>query len=396
MDIKNKLDNLGDEIIQTDKSINNVASEMNNIRTDANDLVKRIQTLAKVTETDILDVSELDSIEISELNFALDDVLFDVDASYKKFPKLSTSDIVVSCMAGIIAVAMDVFIVGIPETQGKGGKYFDGSVLTKTIRKLGEGPLSRMYKELESICKVPFDISAVKDGMYPLNHRLRSLSHDPFLGLFFSVFDIIMNTTTFIDNQGCLRVLLSKKQPIDRELCIFYYLGHIISDLFTSKGIPVPGFFLTQFFANGTTDDSIAKIADKMYRNGYDLRHFVSMSTPIAAKSIILSLYDNLTEESNSVSPLPLAIKEKNELNKKLKMEKMNFIANSIAVSGNVLKFFTPPSSCNPSSINSPEWFVLIKSGINMLQMQMRDTSAEAVIENRVDIDVVWDRLEII
>ncbi len=95
---------------------------------------------------------------------------------------------------------------------------------------------------------------------------------------------------------------------------VFYYIGHIVSDMFTSRGIPVPGFFLTQFFTNGGADNSIARIAEKMYLDGYDLRHFASMSAPIVVKDIILHLYLKLTQTSEFAILLPLVEREKAEL----------------------------------------------------------------------------------
>ena len=329
----------------------------------------------------------------------MDEAIIDKN-KFRKFPKLSNTDVIISSLAGIIAVAIDIFLVGTPEVVKiyKSGENFDGSILTKAIKKLGDSPLGNLCSKLETICKVPYDTSVVKDGMYPQNHRLRSLSHDPFFGLFFSVFDIIMNTTTFIDNSGCLRVLPNFTHPTSitkKLLNILYFIGHIISDVFTARGIPVPGFFLTQFFTSGSSDNSIARIAESMYLDGYDLRHFASMSTPVIIKDIIINLYLKLIDKADNFTPLPLAAREKEIIDANLKKEKMHFIANSIAVSGNVVKFFAPPYSCNPCSINAPEWLAFIKSGVNMLRAQFRDFSAEETLENRVDIDAMWEKLRL-
>jgi len=78
-----------------------------------------------------------------------------------------------------------------------------------------------------------------------------------------------------------------------------------------------------------------------------------------------------------------------------LKKEKMHFIANSIAVSGNVVKFFVPPYSCNPCSLNGPEWLAFIKSGAIMLRAQLRDSSTEVALENRANIDLMWKALRL-
>jgi len=397
MDIKKELYEMEATIDQTRKYIVDSVLETNEMRSNLNDISSRIDTLAKVTGANIPCLPPLQEMKIEEIDCAINSILLQ-SKKYKKIPKLSSTDIVVGSLTGIIAVAIDVFMVGTPEIVKiyKGGENFDGSILTKAIRKLGEGPLSNMYERLETICKVPYDISVVKSGMYPQNHRLRSLSHDPFFGLFFSIFDMIMNTTTFIDNSGFLRILPNTSYKMTKMkllLSVFYFLGHIISDVFTVRGIPLPGFFMTQFFTSGNADKSISKIAEKMYLDGYDLRHFASMTTSVIVKKIIIDVYLKLSDKTVDISFLPLAEREKQVLNDVLIKEKICFIANSIAVSGNVVKFFAPPYSCNPCSINIPEWMEFIKSGVTMLQAQIRDSSAEEALANREDIDKNWEKL---
>ena len=390
---------MGDEIRQTESTVNALINDKQGVRNDINDLTARVNKLANGMGVNNLTSNIIGDYDVEELNLLLDEVLT-IKSKHRKFTKISNTDIVVSSLAGIIAVAIDIFLVGTPEVVKiyKGGENFDGSILTKAIRKLGDSPLGELCSELETICKVPYDTSAVKDGMYPQNHRLRSLSHDPFFGLFFSVFDIVMNTTTFIDNSGSLRILPNLTHPTSiqkKVLSVLYFIGHIISDVFTSRGIPVPGFFLTQFFTDGTSSKSIARIAEGMYLDGYDLRHFASMSTPIIVKDIIINLYLKLTESADAYTPSPLAVREKEEIDANLKKEKMHFIANSIAVSGNVVKFFAPPYSCNPCSINAPEWLAFIKSGANILHAQLRDFTAENALENRNEIDEIWEKLRL-
>ena len=249
---------------------------------------------------------------------------------------------------------------------------------------------------LSKICKVPYDASIVKNGMNPNNHRLRSLSHDPFFGLFFSVFDIALGTTTYIDNTGHLNIYKAPNNPISipkKFVATLYYIGHIVSDLFTARGIPIPGFFLTQFFTVGVNDDSIAELAENMYKDGYDMRHLASMSIPVLAKNIIISAYLYLFEMSSNEIVMTGPMKEKKKIEASLKKEKMYFIANCIAVGGNTIKFFAPPSSCNPCSLNAPEWFAFLHSSIAMIKAKCRDFTAEEVMYNREDITLKWDAL---
>ena len=71
----------------------------------------------------------------------------------------------------------------------------------------------------------------------------------------------------------------------------------------------------------------------------------------------------------------------------------MKYIANSIAVGGNLAKFFAPPSCCNPCSLNAPEWFAFLTRSITMIKAQTRDCAVEEVMCNREHIDSGWDKL---
>lgn len=398
LDYRNILEPVGECLINTELDITQLLIEENNDRCEINDLLSRVQTLANDLGTDLPKMQQLEIIEMHQLNRTLDSLL-EVklpDQKHPKFPPLAPEDVVVSSIAGLVAVAIDIFFVGTPEVVkiSGGGERFDGSVITAAIRKLSDGPISAFGEKLSKICKVPYDVSAVKDGMYPQNHRLRSLSHDPFFGLFFANFDIIMGTTTFIDNSGNLRIIVSDKSPATttkKILAIFYYLGHIVSDLFTARGIPIPGFFMTQFFKGNGSDLSVAKIAEDMYLDGYDMRHLASMNVPVLVKNIIIDAYLKLTKASNEIVS-PVALKEKKQLDEKLRKEKMEFIANSITVGGNVVKFFAPPTSCNPCSLNAPEWFAFLRSSLIMIRATTRDTVIEEAIYNRKDIHDKWNK----
>lgn len=320
----------------------------------------------------------------------------------RSFPKLSEQEVVLASVAGLMSVAIDVFLVGTPEVVKvyRGGERFDGSVLTGLLRKIGnsDDPLSKFFKWLSDNCKVPYDISAQSGVVMPNNHRLRSVSHDPFFGLFFAIVDIWMGTTTCVDDKGRLTILINSKKypPQQKILAVPYYIGHIFSDLCTARGIPIPGFFLTQFFtraeADGEVDRFIAGIAEDMYKDGYDMRHLVSMSVPVAVKDLVIKGYLSLTKpEINRF--LPIAEKERAELNQRLKKEEMLLIANSVATTGNLLKFVSPPNCGNPCALNLPQWVAFIKNGINMLRGVMRDKSVETVMDHREEINAEWQRL---
>lgn len=396
-DYRKSIEPVGETIVSTGDDITQLRASENSERQELNKLLDSVQALADSQNVRLPELQKLEIQELESLNVTLDDLLAakDVRQKHSRFPKLSPEDVSISSTAGLVAVSVDVLLVGTPKIVNR--NQFDGSIFTEAIRKMGEGPLKGFWECLQSICHVPFDISAVADGMYPQNHRLRSLGHDPFFGLFFAVFDIIMGTTTFIDNTGMLRILPNAKFSVsisEKTLAVFYFLGHIVSDMFTSRGIPVPGFFLTQFFTDGVRDSSIAKMAEGMYLNGFDLRHLGSMGIPVFIKDLIIDTYLELSQEANKEIATPLAQKERAKLDASLKKEKMQFITNSITVGGNVIKFFMPPASCNPCALNAPEWLAFLRSSIAMAHAASRDFAAEDALLNRDKINAKWDALK--
>lgn len=166
----------------------------------------------------------------------------------------------------------------------------------------------------------------------------------------------MMNANTIIVNP-------KKASTTEKWLAVIYYLGHIISDMCTARGIPILGFFVTQFFTARIGDSSIAKIAESMYEDGYDLRHMVSMSVPVFVKDSLINVYLKLIRESPDAI-MGIAEREKYELDFKLKKYKMRFIADSIATIGNCIKFVSPPNCGNPCALNMVQWMAFIQNGI--------------------------------
>ncbi len=332
--------------------------------------------------------------ELDQLNNSLEEFS---DKNLPGIVRITSVDVVVSVVAGIIASVIDIVFVGTPEVVKiyKKGERFDRSILTAILRKLGSGNdlLSSFLTWLSEKCKVPYDISAVKDTVTPDNHRLRSFSHDPLLGLLFAVVDIIMETTTLIDDNGVIQVIKSTRNyPIqEKYLAVLYYLGHLLSDVCTARGIPIPGFFLTQFFTGD--ENSIARKAEQMYKDGYDLRHLGSMSTPLIASNLILKGYIYLAEEDNKSPIAPLAQKEIDEQRNRAYKTRLQLISHAVSCGGNVIKFFIPLTSGNLTALNLPEWFSLLTDIIATIKYEKRDKTVEQIIANRTVIESNWTKL---
>lgn len=327
------------------------------------------------------------------------DVLRDADQRFLPGNiTLSATDILVSTVAGIVASVIDIVFVGTPEVVKiyRGGENFDGSILTKVLRSVGSGDdkLSEIFRWCSDKCKVPYDISAVAGVVSPDNHRLRGFAHDPLAGVLFAVADIILGTTTTIDNTGNLRVIINKNDypDIEKYLVLMYYFGHLISDVGTARGLPIPGFFLTQFFTTGE-DKSIARIAEQMYKDGYDLRHMASMSTPVVIKNLIIDLYIKLSETEVADHVKTIAEKEIDNNRKDIYRYSLRLVSDAVCCGGNVLKFFLPPTMGNMTALNLVEWISLLKNTIINLKYQFRDKTVEQVLLNREIINDNWKKL---
>jgi hypothetical protein len=212
--------------------------------------------------------------------------------------------------------------------------------------------------------------------------------------LLFAVADIILGTTTCIDNNGRLAVIVNpNKSPTpEKWLAVFYYMGHIISDICTARVIPIPGFCTTQFFTDETSDSSIAEIAESMYKDGYDLRHMASMSVPVLVKDALINVYLKLTRETSTIIA-PVCDREKYDLDFKLKTYKMKFIANSIATIGNAVKFAAPPNCGNPCALSIVQWMAFVQNSIIMVAASTRDLTVEEAMYNRKIINEKWEEL---
>lgn len=376
---------------------------------EINDLIKKIKEIEKLSGIDTgikaKERVKTEFAEVGNIDSELDKYVIEESKLFDKtsrLPKLTQADIIVSCISGIVAAIIDYVFVGTPDIVQiyKGPQNFDGSLLTELFRKIGANQnngLGIVFKWLSKKCKVPYDISAVKDIMVPNNHRLRCFAHDPLFGMMFAIVDIIYNTCTCIDNSGHIRILVNDRNSISNKwAAVIYYLGHLLSDVCTSRGLPIPGFCFLEFFTDGdNTGSSIASIAEEMYVSGYDLRHLGSMSIPVIITDNIINIYNKLLilGEKESIPFKSISDKEKEDLDSKLRILKMKVLAKGAACTGNAVKFIAPPNCGNPNSINMVEWLSLANTGIHILKAEMRDMSLEQTMDRRVQIDQVWINL---
>ncbi|WP_051317092.1 hypothetical protein [Ectobacillus panaciterrae] len=338
------------------------------------------------------------------------ELLAEVTSKKNLTPSLSKLDMTVALVIGCVAAIVDLLFVKIPVEVNYLGKYQQsGSGITEWLRSQGvneDGQLNNFFKGLEKSCKVSFDASNSRgvgdyngelNGFYPKTHRLMSLGHDPFFGIIFGLIDMLNGTLTLIDAKGVIHhipIENYQNQPVEKMIFVpFVWIGHILSDVCTKMGIPVPGWGFTQLLQFGSFGEkgrSIADIARWMYLEGYDLRHFLTMSLVPGIIELLVRIYFRLTSEKEDFLS-PLYAQNLRNIQNNIRLQKLLFTAHSVAVSGNILKVFLAHG--NPLALNSAELLGFAKQSVQMTLIRARNTTAEQMIRNRENIDSFWGNL---
>ncbi len=139
-------------------------------------------------------------------------------------------------------------------------------------------------------------------------------------------------------------------------------LAHFISDIGTKSSLPAPLFNITQAITkevpvningkNGTEKLPLNKVAAKMYRNGYNFNHFLTMSIVPGVIEIIIRAYNWLLNPTMS------------NVGNKLKTSTMLTVAHGLSSAGNILKVYL--SGWNPMAFNWAQFLFLGKSIFSM------------------------------
>ena len=235
-------------------------------------------------------------------------------------------DYLIAGFCGGIAGLIDVIFVGVPK-DSKWVKMSDDAVdeLVKKFASISGWKPKPEKKDniasaigfLEKNFIVNYDQrhSADVDKLFSMslkNHHFKSLSHSPSpVGLFFSVLDQFMNTSTFISDGKLIRIDTSNKEsPLQGSNFIAKifsgfcnWLGHIMSDVAGSSGsrdrdgrgvgVPVPFMELFQFCNFGSLQvkedrQSFSTVMVRVFQDGYDLRFAGAMALPVILEELMI------------------------------------------------------------------------------------------------------------
>lgn len=406
--------NLSKDISTQKQDIENISKQASELSASKQDTADKLDALTDrvnilLNEAGVARIDTDTSIDdIQHLNEAIDHALFAMGKKTEsdKALEFDKVDVMVACLAGGLAVIIDFLVVKVPKDMNiklNGEKvHHEGSPLTELLRKIGttpDGKEAKWIKTLEKWFHVNYDSSLDKNipGMYPKNHRVYSLAHDPsIMGLIWGIKDIVCGTFSYIDKNGILHIDKVSSSDIKK---IFYapilWLGHIVSDLFTKQGIPIPGTCLLRTLTIGSfgeKDRTIGEIVTYMYENGYDLRHLVTMSTCRLVINVIINTYHCLVIKQNADPRQPIFEKEYIQVKNKQKRKKMMFTAYSIAVAGNIGKVAAYHGS--PFAINAAIWYQFTREAISQAILHFDDGKYSiGAIENRHLIDETFERL---
>ncbi len=336
-----------------------------------------------------------------------------LNAEYNQLHSLDRYDIAISAAAGLLAAAVDILLVGIPQKTPEGLK---GGPLANYVRNWFDKkfPEEEMEKLANSkVSKVPYDAQDNRnttihvEGLSAYYHRLLSLGHDPLLGLVFGVADILTGRMTTIDKTGKIVSQVMENYADRKESDIFAAIAkqiiHFKSDITTSMGLPAPLmslFNFLQFGEIGEYDQTIAEIVQGMYYEGYDFIHFCTLSIPVMIVEVVTRIgyaFKRIKEGNSIKASIPFSLNRERHL----KLATMLFIGHSAATAVNAGKvYFTQ----NPMAINYPQWIAFAKYSYKQLKWVLlekpsaRDAYVRGILNEQLtevfeEVDITFEEM---
>lgn len=333
-------------------------------------LVQRGVDVDQLALADWLDPDEVKRIEMR----------FSGDFTLRSKP--DCYDTAAAIATGLAAGLVDFLIVRIPKDILYLRQFAQsGSPFTQWLRSF-DVPADNW---LATYCKTSFDkvsqVSAQITGFGPTTHRLQTFGHDPLLGLVIGTIDIMRGGLTAINKEGQVVTLSGQGAPIYNPLvALTHEILHLISDGFTPMGIPAPGWSVAtslQVGHLGPNDQTVAEMARWMYLQGYDSRHFLTMTTSVAAAETILRSYfwtrRWLDQEYHAEMSHVAAVAGAITTSAHPRFQGMALIAHAVATGINMGKVAV--CGGNPLAINYAQWLRFLHASFNVIQTKLRSPS---------------------
>lgn len=242
--------------------------------------------------------------------------------------KADRFDYLISIFSGSIAGLIDIFLVGKPNSilDGWSDRQIDEFVM-KFAGMNGWNPRPEQannvasaigFMERNALHKINYDQAKGADvnnlfKMTPKNHHIKSLGHSPdIVGLCFSVLDQFQGKSSFLDNGCLIRIDTATQELRGSNLIAKLFCGisnwawHIVSDMAGStgsrrdigkrgSGVPIPFFEMFLLCDSGKFQiaedrQNFSILMTRVFQEGYDLRHGISMSVPVAFTELTIRL----------------------------------------------------------------------------------------------------------
>lgn len=217
-------------------------------------------------------------------------------------------------------------------------------------------------------------IGAPDKALSPMNHRLRSMAHDPVLGLIFGVRDMIHGTCTTIVDGKIMSIPSTKGQT---EGNVFQLLGrmfgHLLSDVNAPSargnrgmGLPAPFMGLLRMFEGIPLGDSnFGRQIEWMYVNGYDFRQFVVTSIPMATMEVLMRAFYVVKQVKHYGAPFGETMLATMPFRLNPRFRIMLALAYGVASSVNAGKVYVTKNLLNA---NYAAWMGLVWNGFHALR----------------------------
>ena len=222
-------------------------------------------------------------------------------------------------------------------------------------------------------------LGAPSRTLNPMNHRLRSLSHDPILGFLFGVLDMQRGTCTVIGNDG-LKIYQTTMEPVDGGLfpLLGRLFGHLLSDVNAPSasgnrgmGLPAPFMGVLRMFDSLPEGDSdLGKQIENMYVKGYDFRQLVVTSIPVLIMEVMMRVFYAVKQVKLYGSPLGEALIDTMPMNMNPRFRMMLAMAYGTVASVNGARVYITQDLLN---LNYAAWLGLVWNGFHAIKWALVD-----------------------